>query len=335
MKSSSLRLNWLDSFGRSRASSEEWKLDNMSALWTAYKIGIDVLNSRVNRRKVEDSQDQSIDPIIDKLLEVESNSPITFERLYEAEQRLVAHMTDEDIVADSTRRFVEAQRLGVPSAEELKKQFGGATTLEARRSCFLVLLDDLHFRYQKRTLDRRVRKIRAQQMNMLGLALIVPTALIIILSFAFENLELLAKFHMIAVLWFGLIGAFMSRMIAFQRVLSIIDYDSLVTDFSFWSTLVRLIIGTLGALMMYFLIIGGIVGGELFPKWSEGELIGKIFVTKPNGTVTSPLVPAMDVLSKEFAKLLIWSTIAGFSERLIPDRFAAMELASTQSSKSS
>ena len=328
------RRPWFGTRDHEKLSYSDNATVSTSPLWTAYKIGIDVLNSRVNRSNPAGEPAQVIDPVVVELLSPDLKKPQTFERLYEAEQRLVSLMSDEDILADASRRFIEAERLGVPSVKELKAQFEKSTTAKARQSNFLVLLDDLHFRYQKRGLDRRVRKIRAKQMNILGLALILPTALIIILLFANEAIENLARYHMIAALWFGLIGAFMSRMIAFQRVLSVVDYDSLVTDFSIGSTLVRLIIGTLGALMMYFLIVGELVGGELFPKWSEGQLIGAITVVKPNGSVILHPTSVMDVLSKEFAKLLVWSTIAGFSERLIPNKFAALELTSTQNTKS-
>jgi hypothetical protein len=164
----------------------------------------------------------------------------------------------------------------------------------------------------------------------LGLVLIVPTALIITLFYAFESLDLLAKFHMIAVLWFGLLGAYMSRMIAFQRVLTTVDYDTLETDFSVWSTAVRLIVGTLGALLMYFLIVGDLVGGQLFPQWPSEGFIAVMSVQKTATGVAATVVPVLEVVSKEFAQLLIWSTIAGFSERLLPDRFAALEAAAAQ-----
>ncbi len=100
-------------------------------------------------------------------------------------------------------------------------------------------------------------------------------------------------------------------MIAFQSVITSIDYDALITEFSIWNVLIRMIIGTFGSLIVYLLIRGELIGGELFP-----ELPLKILADADEQWLPS----------KSFSQLLIWSTVAGFSERLVPDRLNALAL---------
>ena len=63
--------------------------------------------------------------------------------------------------------------------------------------------------------------------------------------------------------------------------------------------------------------------------------LGKLFVLFGNhlndGQTITPFQPAASgkepirLISKDFAQLLVWSLLAGFSERLIPDRFRSIE----------
>jgi hypothetical protein len=103
-----------------------------------------------------------------------------------------------------------------------------------------------------------------------------------------------------------MIGAYLSRMYAFNGAADTLDYDALRSNFPLWSVFVRIILGVIGAILMYLLIIGGLLGGQLFPSAGMTAL----------WTATPFNMPSPD-----FAKLLIWSTIAGFSERFIPDQF--------------
>lgn len=325
------------------------RLTEVQELWCAYRVHLDILNLRLNRKPDGNGGTEVLDPEIDRLLAEGRPEERSFERLYEAKLRLAALMGDEDIRLDATRRFPEAAQLGVPSAAALEAAFKAESADDRQRKLiYMALLDDLHLRYQRRSLDRRERREKANILNLIGFLLAAPA--IVAMAYVLgparsENLESLRAFieslHIVAVVWFGLIGAYLSQMFALHAAMKTIEYDALSTEFNLSAVAFRLMIGALGALLMYFLIVGQFLDGELFPDWSEGK---SWIATRPGGegassvsvrgisggtggvAATLSAVPARSIgtLSKEFAQLLIWSTIAGFSERLIPDRFAAM-----------
>lgn len=315
---------------RGRAPARRRPPPRAPELWRCYKLGIDVANGRHNRREA-DGTAVPIDPEIDLLLVGPEEREPTFERLYEAEQRLARLLPDAEVQADLARRLVEAERVEVASVSVLRAAFEAASTPEARRAVYGALLDDLHFRYLRRSQDRATRSRTARLLILLGYALILPAIATLAWLLQKGDIRLLDQAHFVLVIWFGMIGAYLSRMIALQRVMTTIDHDTMVTEFSLWTVGVRLIVGTLGALIMYFLIIGNMVGGEIFPSWtatSPPQVGGGAA-----GDGTRPAAEALQLrkdlsyadVSREFAQLMIWSTLAGFSERLIPDRLAAME----------
>jgi hypothetical protein len=66
---------------------------------------------------------------------------------------------------------------------------------------------------------------------------------------------------------------------------------------------------------MYLLIHSKLVGGTLFPDIENISM----WRSAGEGKRSLPL-PSLD-----FSKLIIWSAIAGFSERLIPDQLIRLE----------
>jgi hypothetical protein len=277
-------------------------------LWPAYKFGLDIQNDKLNHKAARPGAEPlavTRDPKIDELLDP-NRSGATWEALYEAEQRLAALMPDTEVKAEAVRRFLEADKLGVVSSKVLKDNFDAAQSDEDRQATFICLLDDLQFRYIKRGLDRRTRKSIGKRLNYLGMVLILPMVLALLYIFVYNQSPAVTRYHFIVVIYFGMIGAYLSRMYAFQGAADTLDYDALQSNFPLWSVFVRLIMGVIGAILMYLLIIGDLLGGNLFPSATIKEL----------WTATP-----FDMPTPDFAKLLIWSTIAGFSERFIPDQF--------------
>jgi hypothetical protein len=125
------------------------------------------------------------------------------------------------------------------------------------------------------------------------------------------------------VLFAGALGATFSSQRRIQTTVG--DRISLVSLMRSASTRLSVqvapIIGALSAAVIAFLFASGLLTGSLFPKIA---IIGQ-----PEGAlpIFLPLNPANDL---QFAMLLVWSFIAGFAERLIPD---ALDRLATQADK--
>ena len=98
----------------------------------------------------------------------------------------------------------------------------------------------------------------------------------------------------------GIIGAFFSRLVSFQSRADAFGFEQILNTFSTQVIVVRCATGMFGAMLFYFLMRSGLLDGTLFLK--EGD---------------------PSVLS--FAKLLVWSFVAGWSERLVPETLERTE----------
>ncbi|EYD74499.1 hypothetical protein Rumeso_03795 [Rubellimicrobium mesophilum DSM 19309] len=321
-------VQWRHSFAKERDEAKRKP-------WSTYKVGLDVLCSRIERRLADQGGLEDQDPVVKELLRrpSEKESP-DFLRLYEAEQRLALLMSDDEIRDEAEGRFARARQLRLPSYADLRTAFDRDDADAAtRRTIYITLVRELQRADQRRSLDQFHRRKAARRLNLYGCVLIVPSVLLLAYFYYRDALENLGPYHMIAVMWCGLAGAFLSRMILFQRVLATIGAEEIATEFSHFAIILRLIIGTLGALVMYFLIVGQVVDGDFFPDWTADSHVWQRFGSSfaAAGQTSSE---DFNLVSTDFAQLLIWSTIAGFSERIIPDRFARMEVAVLQPQRS-
>lgn len=291
----------------SNGNSRRSDLNFSPPLWEAYRIWLRVLAEK-KQAECRDAG-RPFDPKIMEKIEV-SGPKRNWESLYEAEQRLAHYLSIEEIEAEFARRAEEARHLGVKSVDALEEQFNKEKGAEFRRTIFVALLDDVHFRYIKRTLDRKTRREAGSLLNAIGVVMLVLTlAGAIALAFP-DGRTFLQVHHAAVVMFMGVLGAFLSRMISFQGSMLAIDYDDLRNGYSGWTILVRLIVGSFCAIIFYFLIVGNLVSGDLFPKAEKDQVANSASLSFP------------DV---NFAKLMIWSTLAGFSERLVPERLTKLD----------
>ena len=77
------------------------------------------------------------------------------------------------------------------------------------------------------------------------------------------------------------------------------------------------VVGALLALILMSLFLSGLVTGDLFPKFLNSE--------KPFETARAVLRGAVTLQSNaDFYKLIAWSTIAGYSERMVLSKLETM-----------
>lgn len=122
---------------------------------------------------------------------------------------------------------------------------------------------------------------------------------------------------MMVVMLSGALGAFVSalkRLFGFQSIFPDESVEKIFRHLDLYAiiySLVPALVGTLGAGFVYVVFAGGLVEGPLFPEFScQGDDCNTFagFVSS-----WSPTGPA------DYAKVVVWGFVAGFSERFVPD----------------
>jgi hypothetical protein len=114
----------------------------------------------------------------------------------------------------------------------------------------------------------------------------------------------------------GVLGGFTSCLRRVYTMTRSVDPISAIQSLtaSYASMIAAPALGCVFAIAMHLCLVGGLVSGALFPSLSledAGQGAHMHFTDFLYGTVVGT--------SADFAKLLVWSFIAGFAERLLPD----------------
>ena len=71
------------------------------------------------------------------------------------------------------------------------------------------------------------------------------------------------------------------------------------------------------AFLLYLVFMGGLLSGGLFPEFPSR--------TKDFGSINGFVLEVNPGTNADFAKLLVWSFVAGFSEKFVPNLIAKLE----------
>jgi hypothetical protein len=291
-----------------------------------------------------------------------SSMPEDWYALNLAEQRVGAHL-------DATQLSAEYQCL-LDIARERKLTFldryqekaklfstpvPAGTTLDEQRSVYLTFLQKLQSDFIETRFRRQLRRETATRLFYFGLIVICLAAAplgfylyhvsgqpLIPGSIA-QGHQLFSSepvFGLTLVAGFGLLGAYFSRAMSFQSRLAMVNFEDITNLYQWRMLLLRLLYGAIGAVILYFLLRGRLLGGSVFPDLSQisiGEQpvwkAGKdgVALVKDNGGGYEPAGLTILAPTADLAKLLVWSFIAGFSERLVPDTLERTEAQAKQS----
>ena len=297
-----------------------------SELLSAYTIAIeaDWRSWAATPHQTHPDTAAAFDGLLKVVLDEQADLETRWRDAYLCEQLLGQVMPLERLIAEGDRRLFEAKALGMKSADDLGARWAllkqtNPADEPGLRAVYATLLDDLHWLYNKRSLERKLRAAIARPL--FGRTLwtflfcIAPFLLIAVARASGSDpmaaapaefrTSLVCGYFAVA---FGALGAIFSRLTTFQARYAAIDYDEAASTFVAQSLNLRQVVGSVGSLIFLFAIFGGLVGGKLFPN---------VAALLQTGSPYS--------LTEEFAKLVVWSFLAGFSERLVPDFLARTE----------
>ncbi len=262
---------------------------------------------------------------------------------FEVEKLLVSILDSDTIINEAKRRYNEAILLQIESVQSyqrswdhIQKDDGSINTsrVSFMKAEYISLLNDLHSEYNKHRMNRLARKNASMT--------IAITATILVLITLYEQIFELSSIYnssifpnrydepLITAITFGALGAFSSRLFSFQWNYRTLDYEEINFSFRPRVIIVRILMGVIGSLVLFFAISGKMIDGTIFPDLEIIKL-GARNASAINGLQSAqPLFPYLeDNYGPDFdlnmAKLMIWSFLGGFSERLIPEQLHKLE----------
>ncbi len=215
------------------------------------------------------------------------------------EFRTLVDLARERKLASAAAYAENIRHFPIPAADPVTVQ---------QRALYLALLYDLQAGFVTQRLARRLRRQSAALLTWLGGGALVLTFLMLGVWSWLNGIpaaRVAGQFPLLlAVGLLGALGAYFSRITGFRADVARIGFDEVTNAYRWSMLLVHLMVGLIGAMVLFVVIGAGLIKGPAFPDL--GALLGD-----PPGLSWPDL-----------AKLSVWSFLAGFSERLVPDTLA-------------
>lgn len=246
----------------------------------------------------------------------------SWDRINEAELRLLSIMTDDMLQGEMPSQFQRAFQLQLSEAAELQQKGSDpATTPEFRRQMMMTLLRRMYLAFTERRIDRAERLIVDRRMMVFALTLVlvfVAAVVIAILPGLLPAWPLrptgtgpvapgaaFADIRWLIVAYMGCLGAMFSRFVEYRAQRIDLRWEALNAGYSAPVIAGRLLVGAFAALILYCVMAGNLLAGQMFLSAAATD---------------TPPDLAAQIPAETFYRLMVWSVLAGFAERLVPDR---------------
>ncbi len=264
--------------------------------------------------KVEEQYPENPPPPLQKIKKIterQDGAP-TWKDAYDIELQLVSLYDYSTLRTELERRLLDAdQALPVNVTKWYRKRASALIekaklkasdeTAPDEQALLTRLINDLQWRYSRNEARRGYTKQITARTEIFFIASVV-------IFLAFFLLGLLSggpsneteDKHSALILFVGVAGAFgaaFSMMTSLKSRLADSTFDDLKLNSSPLMILARILVGMGAGFVLYFFVRSGLLGGDAFPKL-DLDLVGD---------------------GEDFAKLLIWCFLAGFTEKLIPN----------------
>lgn len=125
----------------------------------------------------------------------------------------------------------------------------------------------------------------------------------------------------IAVVFTGTMGAFVSMQQRLQKTPHHGDpiHNLALLTHGFLSIFLAPLSGAIFAAILYLFFAGQVLDGTIFPEMTEGPAVSQKVGGDGYMTLKNFILSAHPATTKDYALLLIWSFVAGFAERFVPD----------------
>lgn len=234
---------------------------------------------------------------IEKLLQSEKS----WRDAYQIEQLMPQIYDDETLEIELGRRLVDAKY--VLSEDTVQFYTDAAQSAERAEKHALMdrLINDLQWRYELRQLERNYKRlIRIRTSSVFVLSVVVFFLALALAKFDLILQEVILYVTAITSGWFG---AAFSMLIGLKDRLLQSSLDELRVNYRYDFLSSRVVIGIGAALILYFFLRADLLTGSIFPDLNNLN----------------------DLSPKDASLFVIWSFIAGFSEKFVPNLLTKAE----------